>query len=174
MVSWGTSLDSRAAKEKTAHHKSRYHTFRSRYLMISMFFLVSFGFLYVFPTLKHQRHCSALVLGPDPSASRNVQIWQRKRPDWSKVPQDVGSQAMEDPQSSPLLNGLDHFSGRNWKPPVWIIFILMTWRKMYLCLSDFPYRTHQNCYVKVPSHNQYSTPGTSRYLEAPPKVTARW
>ena len=54
---------------KTAHHKSRYHTFRSRYLMISMFF---FGFLYVFPTLKHQRHCSALVLGPDPSASRNV------------------------------------------------------------------------------------------------------
>ena len=38
MVSWGTSLDSRAAKEKTTHHKSRYHTFRSRYLMISMFF----------------------------------------------------------------------------------------------------------------------------------------
>ena len=59
MVSWGTSLDSRAAKEKTAHHKSRYHTFRSKYLMISMFLL---GFLYVFPTLKHQRHCSALVL----------------------------------------------------------------------------------------------------------------
>ena len=152
MVSWGTSLDSRAAKEKTAHHKSRYHTFRSRYLMISMFFLVSFGFLYVFPTLKHQRHCSALVLGPDPSASRNVQIWQRKRPDWSKVPQDVGSQVMEDPQSSPCLS-------HGWM--AWIIFRDKTgnlhfesfwylWRKMYLWLSDFPYRTHQNCYCTSP------------------------
>ena len=148
MVSWGTSLDSRAAKEKTAHHKSRYHTFGSRYLMISMFF---FGFLYVFPTLRHQRHCSALVLGPDPSASRNVQIWQRKRPDWWKVPPlDVCSQVMEDPQSSPWvkrltkswLNDLEHFLGFHDKTG------------NLQCTYEFPifrpYRTHQNCYCKSP------------------------
>ena len=126
---------------KTAHHKSRYHAFRS----ISNDIYVFVGFLYVFPTLKHQRHCSALVLGPDPSASRTAQIWQRKRPDWSKVPPlDVGCQVMEDPQSSPWvkrltkswLNDLEHFSGFHDKTG------------NLQCTYDFPifrlYCTHQN------------------------------
>ena len=159
MVSWGTSLDSRAAKEKTAHHKSRYHTFRS----ISNDIYFFGGFLYLFPTLKHQRHCSALVLGPDPS-SRNVQIWQRKRPDWSKAPPlDVGSQVTEDSQSSPWLNDLDHFSGQNWKPPLYLLYDFPIFRTVPIKIAT----------VKVPSHNEYSTPGTSKYLEAPPKVTAQ-
>ena len=123
-VSWGTSLDSRAAKEKTTHHKSRYHTFRSRYLMISMFFL---GFLYMFPDFEASKTLQCLgplvQIHPLPGTS---QIWQRKRPDWSKVPQDVGSQVMEasPTSSSPWKTALllNHFDS------LWRENVLMTFR----------------------------------------------
>ena len=38
----------------------------------------------------------------------------------------------------------------------------------------FPWQNWKPPMLKVPSHNEYSSPGTSRYLEAPPKVTAQW
>ena len=105
--------------------------------------------------------CSRLCL-----ASKTLQclgprsIHFQERPDlgrgkgqdwWSKVPQpDVGSQVMEDPQSSPWvkrltkwwLNDLEAFLGfpwQNWKPPFWYL--------MYLWLSVC---THQNCYCNSP------------------------
>ena len=122
-------------------------------------------FLYVFPTLFGIKDTEgALVqIHPDPSASRNVQIWQRKRPDWWwKVPQlDVGSQVMEDPQSSPWvqrltkswLNDLEHFLGfpwQTWKPPFW--YLMYTY--------DFPFVPIKIATVTVPSNNEYITPGT--------------
>ena len=62
---------------------------------------VFLGFLYVFPTLKHQRHCSALVqIHPLPGTSRSG----RGKGQIGRRAPGRGFSSHGDPQSSPWLS----------------------------------------------------------------------
>ena len=102
----------------------------------------------MFPTLKHQRHCSALVLGPDPSRFQ-------ERPDLAeekaRLVEGAPGRGFSSHGGSPVvtmetsfLNHFDTYGGK--------------------CTYDFPiFRTVpiKIATLKVPSHNEYSSPGTS-------------
>ena len=64
---------------------------------------------------------------------------------------------MEDPESSPWLNDLEHFLGTKLEASILNHFGTS-------CTYDFPiFRTVpiKIATLKVPSHNEYSSPGTS-------------